>query len=147
MPLSSCTVKIFKQYITKNLYQLLITLAVIFSVGCASYMDHPADSKINVAEVSIRDVENIQQTIDSVKNQIYSHYQAALSKDPDLKGAYEFKLLIKADGTVTNFKLLRSELDNTSLNKSIKEEITKLNFGSINTADTKLKYKFVFFPN
>lgn len=95
----------------------------------------------------LRDMESIRRTLERTKSNVYSLYQRALLEQPELAGKFIFKILIEPDGTISNLKLVSSELNLSELERKILSRIQKVNFGREDVAPTPVEYKFVFLPS
>ena len=93
-----------------------------------------------------RDVESIRKTLDANKGAIYSLYRRALRKDPSLQGKMAVKLVIEADGSVSDVSLVHSELQAPELERKLLARIGLIQFGAENVTQTKLEYAFNFLP-
>ncbi|MGH1487067.1 MAG: AgmX/PglI C-terminal domain-containing protein [Cellvibrionaceae bacterium] len=94
-----------------------------------------------------RDMESIRRTLERTKSNVYSLYQRALLERPDLAGKFVFKILIEPDGSISDLKLLSSELNLKELEKKILSRIKQINFGAEDVSQTPVEYKFVFLPS
>ncbi len=95
----------------------------------------------------IRSIESIRQVLEAGKSRAFMHYQRALRQDGELSGVLVFELLIQADGSISDLKLVSSEFNAPELEKKILATIKKLQFGAEDVSPRKLKYKFNFLPN
>ena len=93
-----------------------------------------------------RDIEAIRKTLDANKGAIYSLYRRALRKDPSLQGKLTVKLVIEANGSVSNVSLVHSELEAPELERKLLARIGLIQFGSENVTQTQLEYAFNFLP-
>ncbi|TVZ39093.1 hypothetical protein P886_3482 [Alteromonadaceae bacterium 2753L.S.0a.02] len=94
-----------------------------------------------------RDMESIRRTLERTKSSVYSMYQQALLDNPDLAGKFTFKLVIEPDGSISNLRLLASELGVAELERQILAKIQLVNFGAKEVSPTIVEYKFVFLPS
>lgn len=62
-----------------------------------------------------RTFEEVTLVFDRNKGSIYALYNRALRKDPTIAGKIVFEITIAADGSVTNVKVVSSELNNPTL--------------------------------
>ena len=93
-----------------------------------------------------RDVEAIRKVLDANKGAIYGLYRRALRNDPTLQGKLTVKLVIEADGGISDISLLASELEAPELEKKLLSRIRLINFGAANVTQTQLEYSFNFLP-
>lgn len=94
-----------------------------------------------------RDMESIRRTLEHAKGNIYSLYQRALVDNPGLTGEFTFELVIEPNGTVSELKLLVSELGISDLERNILERIRSVRFSSMDVPPTVVEYRFVFLPS
>jgi outer membrane biosynthesis protein TonB len=93
-----------------------------------------------------RSTESIRKVLDANKGAIYSIYRRALRKDPSLEGKVTVNLQIAPSGTVSEIKLVFSELDDPALEKKLLSRIRLVNFGEQQVTQTILDYSFNFLP-
>jgi protein TonB len=98
------------------------------------------------ANLGGRSDESIRRVMDKNKGAIYSIYNRALRKDPLLQGKLVFEMLIDAGGSVTELKLLSSELSDEALSKKILSRIRLIQFGTEDAHPTRVNYSFDFLP-
>lgn len=98
-------------------------------------------------KAGLRDMESIRRTFEARKGVVYALYNETLNEYPELHGKFVFKLVIQADGQVTNLALVSSELQMPDLERRILSRIEKIDFGAADVAATSVEYKFVFFPS
>ena len=94
-----------------------------------------------------RDMESIRRTFELEKGGVYALYTSALRKHPELSGKFLFELVIEPDGSISNLKLINSELGMQSLEREILARINRINFGAADVNTTVVQYKFVFLPS
>jgi outer membrane biosynthesis protein TonB len=94
-----------------------------------------------------RDMESIRRTLERTKSNVYSLYQKALLERPELSGKFVFKILIEPDGSISDLKLISSELGISELERKILNRIKTVNFGPEDVSVTPVEYKFVFLPS
>jgi len=94
-----------------------------------------------------RDMESIRRTLEQVKSNVYSLYQSALLDHPELAGKFTFKIVIQPDGSISDLKLVSSELGIKQLESDILARIKRVNFGAQEVLPTTVEYKFVFLPS
>lgn len=103
-------------------------------------------AKSDTPIVGGRSDEAIRRVMDVNKGAIFSIYNRALRKDPSLQGRFVFELTIEPSGSVSNIKLLSSELDNESLARKILSRIRMIRFGAEDVLKTRVNYSFDFLP-
>ncbi|MFA7553049.1 MAG: AgmX/PglI C-terminal domain-containing protein [Spongiibacteraceae bacterium] len=93
-----------------------------------------------------RSDESIRRTMDANKGAIFSIYNRALRTDPGLQGKFVFEILIAANGSVIDVKLLSSELNNGELDGKILSRIKLIRFPAQDVINTRVNYQFDFLP-
>lgn len=94
-----------------------------------------------------RDMESIRRTLEQAKGNVYALYQRALAEDPSLTGEFTFKLVIEPNGSISELKLLVSELGIPDLEQRILERIKNVKFSEMAVPPTVVEYRFVFLPS
>jgi hypothetical protein len=94
-----------------------------------------------------RDMESIRRTLEQTKSSVYTLYQRALLENPDLAGKFTFSIVIEPNGSISNLKMVVSELGISELEESILARIKQVNFGAKDVSPTVIEYKFVFLPS
>jgi len=116
--------------------------ALEFSVGVPSNVDSYGNLGLGT-----RDMESIRRTLESAKSRVYSMYQRALERNPDLAGKFKFQLVIDPSGSVSNIKIVSSELGLSDLEADILSQIQRVNFGAQDVVQTEVNYTFMFLPS
>ncbi|WP_416306150.1 TonB family protein [Neptunicella sp. SCSIO 80796] len=99
-----------------------------------------------MTETGGRSVESIRQVLDANKSAVYAIYRKALRRDASLQGKVTVKLIIDADGSVSDCKIVSSELNNPALEARLLSRIKAINFGVDQVSQTELDYTFNFLP-
>lgn len=94
-----------------------------------------------------RSYESIQIVFDRNKGSLYSIYNRALRKDPTLQGKVVLELTISPSGSVTQCKVISSELNNSSLERKLVARIKLFNFGAQDVDTIIVKYPIDFLPS
>jgi protein TonB len=94
-----------------------------------------------------RPAENIEKFMDSNKNSFFSLYNRALRKTPSMEGEVIFKLVILADGSVSEVSIVSSELNNPALERKLLTKIRSIRFTVMNVAAWKDNYRISFIPS
>lgn len=97
-------------------------------------------------EKSYRGDQAIRQKMEEAKGRIFSIYNRALRQDPTLQGSVMFKLVIEPDGSVSDAKIVSSELNDVDLENKLLAAIRFINFGAADVLQTTLDYSFDFLP-
>ena len=93
-----------------------------------------------------RSYEDIQIVFDRNKGTIYSLYNRALRKNPDLQGKMVIRLTITASGKITHIALVSSELGDPALEQKLLRRIKMFNFGAKQVEDVTVNYPIDFLP-
>ncbi|ARN72783.1 AgmX/PglI C-terminal domain-containing protein [Oceanicoccus sagamiensis] len=115
----------------------------------SSPIDQQAKKKGKAAAAPVsggRSDESIRRIMDKNKGAIFAIYNRALRKDPTLEGKYVFELLIEPDGSVSEAKLISSELGDEALNRKILSRVKLIRFPADNVIKTRVNYSFDFLP-
>ncbi len=97
-------------------------------------------------EKTYRGDQVIRQKMEAAKSRIFAIYNRALRKNPTLKGTVNFKLVIEPDGSVSDAKIVSSQLNDPDLERKLLAAIRFINFGSSDVLQTTLNYSFDFLP-
>lgn len=103
-------------------------------------------SSAGSAEAGGRSDQSVRRVIDQNKGAIFAIYNRALRKDPTLQGKFVFELLIEPDGSISEAKLISSDLNNPDLERKILSRVRLIRFPSGNVIKTRLNYSFDFLP-
>ena len=98
------------------------------------------------AAVGGRSDEAIRRIMDKNKGAIFAIYNRALRKDPTLQGKYVFEMLIEPNGSISEVKLLSSDLNNETLERRILSRIKLIRFPVESVIKTRVNYSFDFLP-
>ncbi|MFT5739882.1 MAG: protein TonB, partial [Gammaproteobacteria bacterium] len=94
-----------------------------------------------------RSSDEIERVFQKNKGGIYSIYQRALRKNPSLVGKVVVELTIAPDGTVTDVKILSSELGDKTLEGKLRLKIKRFKFASANVPAITVTYPIDFLPS
>lgn len=98
------------------------------------------------AQLGGRSDEAIRREMDRNKGAIFAIYNRALRKDPLLEGKLVFEMVIDSSGSVSDIKLLSSELKDESLTRKILSRIRLIRFEAKDVLTTRVNYSFDFLP-
>lgn len=93
-----------------------------------------------------RDMESIRRVFEQHKGAIYALYNRALRSDAGLKGKFVFHIVIQPDGSISEIKVVDSQLGDQTLEFKLLARIQMINFGAEDVAATPVNYKFDFLP-
>jgi outer membrane biosynthesis protein TonB len=91
--------------------------------------------------------EAIRRIMDQQKGGIFAIYNRALRQDPSLQGKFVFEMVIEPDGSVSDIRLVSSELRDNELTGKILARIRMIDFGTANVLRTRVNYSLDFLPN
>lgn len=98
------------------------------------------------AESGGRGDQSVRRVMDKSKGAIFAIYNRALRKDPTLQGKFVFELVIEPNGTVSEVKLISSDLNNPELENKILSRVKLIRFPADNVIRTRVNYSFDFLP-
>jgi len=93
-----------------------------------------------------RDMESIRRVFEQHKGAIYAIYNRALRSEPELQGKYVFYIVIEPDGSISEIRLVSSELEDGTLEQKLLARIRTIDFGPEDVLATPVNYKFDFLP-
>jgi len=96
---------------------------------------------------SKRDMESIRRVVERFKGSVYSIYNKALRSNPDLSGKFVFGLTIHPDGSVTDVKVVASDLGDKKLEQEILKKIATIRFSPQEVDTTALEWTYHFIPS
>ncbi|MEM9102307.1 MAG: AgmX/PglI C-terminal domain-containing protein [Pseudomonadota bacterium] len=123
----------------------------ITNIGIADFDSPSSKTKFHgssTSSQSTRDLEGIRGTIERHKGRLYELYNKARTKNPDLSGQFVFRLVIEPDGSISDLRLVSSELGEQDLEQKMLAQLQKVNFGNNDgVVPTSVEYKFIFVPS
>lgn len=93
-----------------------------------------------------RSQEDIQIAFDQHKGAIFTIYNRALRKNPNLDGKVVFQLTIAPSGQVSAISIVSSELEDQALERKLLVRIKMINFGAKPVDSVTLTYPIDFLP-
>lgn len=95
-----------------------------------------------------RSLDELQLVFDRNKGAFYTLYNRALREDPSLQGKVTLRITIAPNGSVTDVRIVDSQLNNPGLEQRILTRVRTLNFGAKPNVDTvTLNYPMYFMPS
>jgi protein TonB len=94
-----------------------------------------------------RPSENIEKFMDRNKNSFFSLYNRALRKSPSMQGEVIFKIVILANGSVSEVSIVSSDLNNPTLERKLLTKIRSIRFTAMNVIVWKDNYRINFIPS
>jgi len=93
-----------------------------------------------------RSADEVRRVMDANKGAIYAVYNRVLRKDPNIEGAFSFRMVIEPSGKIATVELVSSELNNASLEKRLLSRIRMIKFEAADVSQTQVNYSFDFLP-
>jgi TonB family protein len=93
-----------------------------------------------------RSQEDIQIAFDQHKGAIFTIYNRALRKNPNLEGKVVFQLTISPSGQVSAIRIVSSELGDQALERKLLVRIKMIDFGAKPVDSVTLTYPIDFLP-
>ncbi len=94
-----------------------------------------------------RSRDEVEKVFQTNKGPIYGIYNRALRQNPKLQGRVVVELTIAADGTITDCRLLSSELGDEELESRLVSRIKRFRFQSRKVDVTTVTYPIDFLPS
>jgi TonB family protein len=91
--------------------------------------------------------EEIQTVFDQNKGAVYALYNRALRKDPSLRGKVVLELTIAPNGSVTNCRIISSELNDEQLERKLISRIKLFKFAAKDVDTAIVSYPIDFLPS
>jgi periplasmic protein TonB len=91
--------------------------------------------------------EEVKKVLDAAKSRITAVYYRTLDEDPTLQGRMVFKITIAPSGSVSDVKLVSSDLKNADLERKIAALLRGLNFGARDVAPYTQTVPIDLFPS
>ncbi|MEH6909764.1 MAG: AgmX/PglI C-terminal domain-containing protein [Oceanicoccus sp.] len=98
------------------------------------------------AKAGGRSDESIRRIMDKNKGAIFAIYNRALRKDPTLQGKFVFELLVEPNGSISEARLISSDLGDDALDRKILSRVRLIRFPAENVIKTRVNYSFDFLP-
>jgi len=95
----------------------------------------------------VRAEEEITIVFDQNKSKLYSIYNRARRKNPDLKGKIVLAITISPSGNVTQVKIVSSELNDSKLERRLLNRIKQFKFGAKKVEQVTVTYPIEFLPS
>jgi periplasmic protein TonB len=89
---------------------------------------------------------DIRRVLEANKSSLYTLYSRALRSNPLLKGKVVFELVIRADGSLAEVNIVRSELNDSKLERQLTLRLRSVNFGAEAAALTRSQWTVEFLP-
>lgn len=93
-----------------------------------------------------RSEAQIRQVLEANKSSLYTLYSRALRSNPLLKGKVIFELVIRADGSLAEVTIVRSELNDSKLERQLLLRLRSVNFGAAAVTLTRSQWTVEFLP-
>ncbi|HEX5793595.1 MAG TPA: AgmX/PglI C-terminal domain-containing protein [Rheinheimera sp.] len=93
-----------------------------------------------------RSEAQIRRVLEANKSSLYTLYSRALRSNPLLKGKVVFELVIEPDGSLSEVKIVRSDLNDAKLERQLMLRLRSVNFGAEAVALTRSQWTVEFLP-
>ncbi len=93
-----------------------------------------------------RSEAEIRRVLEANKSSLYTLYSRALRSNPLLKGKVVFELVIRPDGSLAEVNIVRSELNDSKLERQLTLRLRSVNFGAEAAASTRSQWTVEFLP-
>lgn len=124
------------------MFKLILKVFVIVTLFATPILSY--SQEFNTTS-DARTLESVKRTIARAKSEIFRAYSGRLSIQAGLSGRIVFNITIAPDGTVENFMIAKSTVNDEILENKINLIITKLNFGLVKSNDsTTISYTMDF---
>lgn len=100
-----------------------------------------------VANTKGRSEAKIRQVLEANKTSLYALYSRALRRDPLLQGKVIFEFVINPDGSLGAVKIVKTELNNSALERQLILRLQSINFGAEPVAVTRSQWTVEFLPS
>lgn len=119
------------------------------SLLSADALDKSADEKRKKKSRTggVRAEEEITIVFDQNKSKLYSIYNRARRKNPNLKGKIVLAITIAPSGKVTLIKVVSSELNDAKLERRLLSRIKQFKFGAKKVETITVTYPIEFLPS
>lgn len=96
---------------------------------------------------NVRSEEEVQMIFDQNKSQLYSIYNRERRKKPGLKGRLVLEITISPNGSVSNVRIVSSELNDPSLERRLVERVRFFKFKSSSVEAVTVTFPIEFLPS
>lgn len=93
-----------------------------------------------------RSEAEIRRILEANKSSLYTLYSRALRANPLLKGKVVFELIINPDGSLAEVNIVRSELNDSKLERQLTLRLRGVSFGAAPVAQTRSTWTVEFLP-
>jgi len=96
---------------------------------------------------NVRSEEEVQMIFDQNKSQLYSIYNRERRKKPGLKGRLVLEITISPDGSVSNVRIVSTELNDPALERRLVERVKFFKFKSSSVEAVTVTFPIEFLPS
>lgn len=122
------------------------TLAKVQQTSSTKNKKKPANKSVKPRTAGIRAEEGITVVFDQNKSKLYSIYNRARRKNPNLKGKIVLEITVAPSGKVTRIKVISNELNDAKLETRLVSRIKQFNFGEQHVEEITVTYPIEFLP-
>jgi protein TonB len=94
-----------------------------------------------------RSIEEVRRVFDTNKGAIFAIYNRALRKNPGLVGKVVLELVIQPDGSVSECRVVSTEMDDDEMVRKLVRRVQLFNFGTRAATVTRISYPVHFLPS
>jgi TonB family protein len=114
--------------------------------GCATNDQQSASA--GKKQIPQRTLQDVKDTFDRSKGEIYAVYNNRLKTKPDLKGRIVYRITVASNGTVVQTSVLESTLNDAEIENKVKAIITNIDFGPARSSGyMSIAYPVEFLPH
>lgn len=96
---------------------------------------------------NVRSEEEVQMVFDQNKSQLYSIYNRERRKKPGLKGRLVLEITISPDGSVSNVRIVSTELNDPALERRLVQRVKLFKFTSSSVEPVTVTFPIEFLPS
>ena len=105
------------------------------------------ENEIAIRKTGVRTEESVTLIFDRNKSKLFSLYNRARRKNPNLKGKIILEITIAPSGKVTKIIIVSSELNDKSLESGLLKRIKAFKFGAQPVEQVTVSYPIDFLPS
>ncbi|HIG43803.1 MAG TPA: AgmX/PglI C-terminal domain-containing protein [Gammaproteobacteria bacterium] len=94
-----------------------------------------------------RSIEEVRRVFDANKGAIFAIYNRALRRNPGLLGKVVLELVIEPDGTVSDCRIISTEMEDDEMVNKLVRRVQMFDFGDKAVVVTRISYPVHFLPS
>lgn len=107
----------------------------------------PSKTQFYDPKKQTRSGQSIRRTVERAKGALFALYNKALRRDPNLAGRFVFSFQVSPSGSISQVKLITSDLNNNKLEKALLDKIRAIEFEKEDVESGSFQYTFDFLPS